>query len=56
VPSLATEQLMVSFYVHLQGGTSKANALRAAQLYVMNNSDYTDPWYWAAFNLMGDWR
>ena len=56
VPSLATEQLMVSFYVHLQSGMSKANALRAAQLEVMNIPNYTDPWYWAAFNLTGDWR
>jgi len=56
VPSLATEQLMVSFYVHLQSGMSKADALRAAQLYVTNISGYTEPWFWAPYQLIGRWR
>jgi CHAT domain-containing protein len=34
----------------------KAQALRVAQLEVMNTTGSTQPWYWAAFNLMGDWR
>jgi len=46
----------VLFYEHVQGGMEKAYALRAAQLEVMNTSGYTQPWYWAAFNLVGDWR
>jgi len=56
VPSEATTALMVSLYTHLQEGMSKAQALRAAQLEVMNTSRWTQPWYWAAFNLMGNWR
>jgi len=56
VPSGSTSQLMVSFYKHIEEGMGKAEALRAAQLDVMNTSGYTQPWYWAAFNLMGDWR
>jgi len=56
VPSEATTALMVSLYTHLQEGMSKAQALRAAQLEVMNTIGCTQPWYWAAFNLMGDWR
>jgi len=56
VPSEATAQLMVSFYENLERGMSKAAALRAAQLEIMNTSGNSEPWYWAAFNLMGDWR
>ncbi|HDL86530.1 MAG TPA: CHAT domain-containing protein, partial [Candidatus Acetothermia bacterium] len=56
VPSGSTSQLMVSFYKHMQEGMDKAEALRAAELEVMNTSGCTQPWYWAAFNLMGDWR
>jgi len=56
VPSKSTEELMISFYRHMKEGMDKAHALRAAQLEVMNTSGYTQPWYWAAFNLMGDWR
>ena len=48
--------LLVSFYKHIREGMGKAEALRAAQLEVMNTSGYTQPWYWAAFNLVGDWR
>jgi CHAT domain-containing protein len=56
VPSGSTSQLMVSFYKHMKEGMDKAQALRAAQLEVMNTSGCTQPWYWAAFNLMGNWR
>jgi len=56
VPSEATAQLMVSYYVNLESGMSKGRALRAAQLGVMSTSGYSEPWYWAAFNLMGDCR
>jgi len=56
VPSGATSQLMVSFYKHREEGMNKSQALRAAQLEVMNTTGWTQPWYWAAFNLMGDWR
>jgi len=56
IPSGSTSQLMVSFYKHREKGMDKAQALRAAQLEVMNMTGCTQPWYWAAFNLMGDWR
>jgi len=56
VPSEATTALMVSLYTHLKEGMSKAEALRAAQIEVMNTTGWTQPWYWAAFNLVGDWR
>ena len=56
VLSEATTALMVNLYTHLEEGMSKAEALRAAQLEVMNTIGCTQPWYWAAFNLMGNWR
>jgi WD40 repeat protein/CHAT domain-containing protein len=56
VPSGSTSQLMIAFYSHMNKGMDKAQALRAAQLEVMNTPGCTQPVYWAAFNLMGDWR
>ena len=57
VPSGSTSQLMVSFYKHIEDdGMDKAQALRAAQLEVMNTIGCTQPYFWAAFNLMGDWK
>jgi CHAT domain-containing protein len=54
VVSETTEPLMVAFYGYLKAGLSKADALRQAQLDVM--ASYPHPRYWAAFNLVGDWR
>ena len=54
VPSGSTAALMVAFYGHLNDGLNKAEALRQAQMDV--KEVYPHPWYWAAFNLMGDWR
>jgi len=59
VHSEATEKLMISFYRHLEDdGMDKAAALRAAQIDVMNTPDtmWNQPYYWAAFNLVGDWK
>jgi CHAT domain-containing protein len=56
VPSVATADLMIAFFRHLREGMDKAHALRAAQLEVMSTDRYQHPYYWAAFNLMGDWR
>jgi CHAT domain-containing protein len=56
VYSQATADLMVTFYEGLQTGRNKAEALRDAQLQIMQTSGYEHPAYWAAFNLMGDWR
>lgn len=48
------EPLMVAFYGYLQQGFDKAQALRQAQLDVMEMHPH--PRHWAAFELMGDWR
>ena len=63
----ATADLMVRFYRHLRAGRPKADALRAAQLDLLQDQDsehretasprdFSAPYFWAAFQLHGDWR
>ncbi|CAD5937110.1 Tetratricopeptide repeat protein 28 [Planktothrix rubescens NIVA-CYA 18] len=47
-----TSQLMVQFYQNLQTTPNKAQALRQAMLTMKNQ--YPDPYYWAAFTLIGE--
>jgi CHAT domain-containing protein len=54
VYSDATKDLMVAFYEYLDQGMDKAEALRQAQRDVRKL--YPHPVFWAAFNLVGDWR
>ncbi len=51
----STELLMTSFYQNLSKGDARA-ALRAAQLNVMKDPRFSHPFYWAPFDLIGDWR
>ncbi len=52
----ATSELVSSFYHHLRRpGTSKAQALRQAQLSLLDGERYDHPSYWAPFLLVGDW-
>jgi CHAT domain-containing protein len=51
----ATKDLMVALYGYLdQGRLDKAEALQAAQRHVKKL--YPHPVFWAAFNLVGDWK
>ncbi|MGQ4649541.1 CHAT domain-containing protein [Lyngbya aestuarii] len=52
----STSQLMAEFY-HLltQPGVTKAEALRQAQLSLLNSSQYQHPYYWSPFVLVGNW-
>jgi CHAT domain-containing protein len=54
VYSEATKDLMVAFYGYLDRGLDKAEALQAAQRDARKL--YPHPVFWAAFNLIGDWR
>ena len=61
---------MERFYTNLwKTGMSRLDAMREAQLYILNNPDglrslgipkteetRMPPYYWAAFQLSGDWR
>lgn len=52
----ATKELMVRYYESLRAGLGRGEALRQAQLSLMQNPRYREPRYWAAFILTGDWR
>jgi CHAT domain-containing protein len=48
----ATADLMSNFYAHLGHGDGKAEALRQAQLAILNSG--APPYYWAGFELDGE--
>jgi CHAT domain-containing protein/Tfp pilus assembly protein PilF len=64
-----TAELMVRFYKHLKNGLPKDEALRAAQMELIHGPiqvknekgevkevDASAPYYWAAFQIYGDWQ
>jgi CHAT domain-containing protein len=51
----STAVLMKRFYGYLRKGRSKDEALRAAQRDLLRGR-YAHPFYWAAFQLNGDWQ
>ncbi|MBX2859270.1 MAG: CHAT domain-containing protein [Cellvibrionaceae bacterium] len=52
----STALLMQSFYRHLYlHGVSKAEALRRAQLSLLEQESFAHPSYWSAFLLMDNW-
>ncbi len=67
VADSTTAFLMEQFYFHLKAGKSKDEALRAAQLDLLQNrvpgasaelsaQELSAPWFWAAFQIYGDWQ
>ena len=69
VQDQATSELMIRFYKHLRAGLTKDRALQAAQqelirgpIEVTNDKgervvkDFSAPYYWAGFQLYGDWQ
>lgn len=56
VQDQSTADLITRFYFALnQPQTSKAEALRQAQLMLLRSSQYQHPYYWAPFVLVGNW-
>ena len=56
VNDVSTALLMAEFYHQLTlSEVSKAEALRFAQLKLLQDNQYQDPYYWAAFVLVGKW-
>ncbi|MDZ8258166.1 CHAT domain-containing protein [Nostoc sp. ChiQUE01b] len=52
----STVELMNKFYSELnQPGVTKAEALRQAQLFLLRSPNYSRPYYWAPFVLVGNW-
>jgi CHAT domain-containing protein len=54
VDDSSTAVLMRSFYRALRAGAPKAEALRRAQLELLRRSPTAAPYFWAAFQLIGD--
>ncbi|NET65539.1 MAG: CHAT domain-containing protein [Moorea sp. SIO1G6] len=53
---LATTELMTRFYQRLATGqVTKAEALRQAQLELLQSEAFNHPIYWSAFILLGNW-
>ncbi|MEH1925181.1 CHAT domain-containing protein [Nostoc sp.] len=56
VKDKAAEMLMTRFYDQLrQPKISKAEALRQAQISLLRQTDFHDPFFWSAFVLVGNW-
>ncbi|GMU50935.1 MAG: hypothetical protein AMXMBFR33_00810 [Candidatus Xenobia bacterium] len=51
-----TRELMLTFYQGLKAGQGRGQALRQAQVSLLEQPRYAHPFYWAPFTLMGDWR
>jgi CHAT domain-containing protein/predicted negative regulator of RcsB-dependent stress response len=52
----ATEILMGTLYAQLAKGEDIQRAMQAGQLAVLQNPRMAHPFYWAPFNLIGNWR
>jgi tetratricopeptide (TPR) repeat protein len=50
----ATKDLMIDYYKRLSNGEGRSQALREAQLAMLKDPKRADPYYWAAFVVIGD--
>jgi CHAT domain-containing protein len=56
VDAESTTDLMVEFHRNLRAGKNKVAALRQAELKLLKSRNYSHPFYWAPFIVMGDPR
>jgi CHAT domain-containing protein/tetratricopeptide (TPR) repeat protein len=56
VPDRETRRLVEVFYQHLQNGEDLARSLQAAQLHVLRNSETSSPYFWGAWQVIGNWK
>jgi CHAT domain-containing protein len=57
VDDASTKELMEKFYRAMeQEGMRPAAALRAAQVAMWKQQRWRAPYYWAAFQLQGEWK
>jgi len=52
----ATAKLMTRLYVRIERGETPSSALRGAQVEMAQDEQWSNPYYWAAFSLQGDYR
>lgn len=55
VESKSAKELMIEFYKCLKKGNDKVTALQKAQLKIMMKPEFSHPYYWSPFILIGDW-
>ena len=57
VSDAATASLMADFYKAMEEGRMRpAAALREAQIHMWRQGQWSAPYYWAAFQMQGEWR
>ncbi len=56
VSDTSTRSLMVEFYRQLAAGKGRGEALRLAEVALLQQPDTAHPFHWAGFELLGDWR
>jgi CHAT domain-containing protein len=57
VKDAAAASLMTRFYTHLRKpNVNKAEALRQAQIEILKQTDFDDPFFWSGFVLVGNWQ
>jgi CHAT domain-containing protein len=57
VEDRATAELMKKFYeALLKNGKRPAEALRSAQMWMLNQTRWKEPYHWAGFVLQGEWK
>jgi CHAT domain-containing protein len=57
VSDVATASLMADFYRAMErDGMRPAAALRVAQIQMWKQKQWSSPYYWAAFQIQGDWK
>ena len=52
----ATSRLMTEFMRRWRAGEPRVKAWREAQLALLRSEKFSNPYYWAAFTLTGQWR
>ena len=57
VSDVGTAELMGAFYTSMEkDGLPPAAALRAAQIKLWKQKRWSNPYYWAAFQIQGEWK
>ena len=57
VSDVATAKLMGRFYAEvMRNGSTPTSALRKAQIWMWTQSRWSSPYYWAGFQLQGEWQ
>ncbi len=56
VSDRVTREIMTSYYTGLKNGLGRGEALRRAQLAMLQRKDRQHPFYWASFIQAGNWK